>query len=403
MILESIIKEGSRLSLKVTVNGDEWTSRFAESDDITEEHIYAIGEDVINEVRQKASLRKLKEIEMYTVLATDSYQPLVCSRDEFAFNITFTTYPDVTFGDYSGIRYATEEVAVTDAELEAKIAEILSQSTSYEDKSEGTVEVGDTAKINFEGFLNGVPFEGGKADNFDLVIGSGAFVPGFEPQLVGMKCGEEKDIVITFPEDYDPELAGKETVFKVKINAILREKDAELNEEFVEAINIPGVTTVDDFRNFLKDSMVAEKSGQAAMKAETEFVRGIVSACETEIPEVIIEGYIDSALDQLKAQLKKQNMTMEQYLQMTKITEDKLKEEIRPGVTEKAKTAIVLEALAIRYNIEVTDEERQLSYQALAQQYRVPLERVASLDSDGRVTYDIRVRKAVDTVKKENM
>lgn len=403
MIIKSVKKEGTKLSFKATVNGDEWTSRFADIENLTDEHLYAAGEDVINETKEKALCRKVKEVEMYTVLATESFQPEVCTKEEFSFVITFTTYPDVKFGDYSNVKYIIEETEVTEAELEAKIAEILSQSRAYEDKSDGLVEVGDTAKIDFEGFLDGVPFEGGKAENFDLVIGSGAFIPGFEPQLVGMKCGEEKDINVTFPEMYDAELAGKDAVFRVKVNAILREKDAELNEEFVEATRIPGVTTVDEFKQYLKDMMGAEKSGKAAMQAETDFVMGIVDTCETDIPEAIIEGYVDSALDQLKAQLTQQRMTLESYLEMTNMTEDKLKEELRSGMEVKAKTAIVLEALALRYNIEVTDEEKQLAYQALAQQYRVPLERVTALDEDGRVSYDIRIRKAVDTVKKENM
>ncbi|MCF0110784.1 MAG: trigger factor, partial [Erysipelotrichaceae bacterium] len=263
-----------------------------------------------------------------------------------------------------------------------------------------TVEKGDTANIDFEGFKDDIAFEGGKGEGYDLEIGSNTFIPGFEDQLIGMTAGEEKDINVTFPEDYQAEdLAGQPVVFKVKVNEIKTKSVPELTDELVKELKLYDAETVKDLEKSVKNEIRTRKQKDAESKMNDQILGAVVDGATVEIPEVMIEDETNSMLEDVKNRLAQQGLEMDFYLQMMGKTEQDLRDDYKEEAEKRVKTRLVLKAVAKAEGIEVSVEELEDEFKALADQYQMEVAQIKQYISGTTLGNDVRMRKAVDLVK----
>ena len=309
--------------------------------------------------------------------------------------------PDVKLGDYKAIEYKVEEVKVDDKEIDDQIADLLDRKADLELKEDGEVEDGDTAVIDFEGFLNDVPFDGGKGENYDLVIGSHSFIPGFEEQLIGMKSEETKDINVTFPENYQAEnLKGKETRFTVTVHEIKKKVLPELNDEFVKELKYDGVNTVDELRNYTKDNLAKRKESEAANKAESDLMDKIAEITEVEIPEVMVKSELDNMIQNYEARMMQQGLSLAQFLKITNQTVDQLRDSMKDDVNKRIKINLALDQIAKSENVTVNDEDLNSEYDKMAEMYGMPVDDVKKYVPVDTLKDDLRMQKALDLLKK---
>ena len=281
---------------------------------------------------------------------------------------------DILLGNYKGLKANIPYIAYTEDDVNSQIATLLSGNPIRESKK-GPVEMGDTAVIDYEGFKDGVPFEGGKADGYPLGIGSGSFIPGFEEQIVGMEIGEDRDINLSFPEQYHaPELAGQAVVFKVKLHDIYTEKAAELNDEFAVSLNIPEVQSVDDLKKHIKEYLDFQVEAKKADAAREQIYDQLLESSSCLVPPAAVDAAVEMQLQQMAAQLAQQGVALEQYAQMTGKTMDNLKEELKPYAQKQAKLEAILDEIIKVENITVSDAEMDEQYELLSQKYGQQLE-----------------------------
>ena len=319
---------------------------------------------------------------------------------EFLFGLTLK--PEVKLGKYKGLDVKKKSVKVSKEEVEHEI-EHLRSHYSEEVAKEGAVSEGDIAVIDFEGFKDGVAFEGGKGENYSLKIGSHTFIPGFEEQLVGMNKDEEKDIEVTFPEDYHSEdLKGKKVTFKVKVNDIKEIRIPELNEEFFEDLGMEGINSKETLENQVKENIKARKD----MDAENEYIDALLEAAsknvEVEIPDCMISEEQERMIKQYEENLRMQGLTLEQFYQFTNSNESVLKEQMKEEATKRVTFRLMLEAIAKNENIEITDEKANEEAEKLASKYQMEkdefLKAFGGLDM---IKYDLQMRGAIDVIKGE--
>lgn len=308
--------------------------------------------------------------------------------------------PEVTLGEYTNLGVKKDAVRVTKKEIEEQVKSLQTRFAELEVKEEGTVENGDTAVIDFEGFKDGVAFDGGKGENYPLEIGSGSFIPGFEEQLVGMKAEESKDIEVTFPEAYqEPTLAGQPVIFKVTVHEIKTKVLPEINDELVAMAHIENVNTVAEFEAFVKDDMRKYKERQSDDKYTNDVLSKLVENSPVEVPNVMVERETDGLMDDFKNRLAQQGLNYEQFCQMTGQDNDAIRAQMRVDAVEKVKVRLVLEAIADKENFEVSEEETNAEYQRIADMYSMEVEKVKTLVNADNVVYDLRLRKAIDLAK----
>ena len=310
-------------------------------------------------------------------------------------------YPDVTLGDYKNLGYKVEEVKIEDKEVDDQIADLLNRKADLELKEDGEVEDGDTTVIDFEGFLDGVAFEGGKGENYDLVIGSHSFIPGFEEQLIGMKAEETKDINVTFPEDYHAsDLKGKEAVFKVTVHEIKKKVLPELNDEFVAEQKIENVNTVEELRNYTKENLSKRKESEALNKAENDLMDKLVEITESEIPEVMVNSELDMMVQNYEQRMMQQGLSLKQFLDITKQSMDDLRNSMKEDAVKRLKINLALDEIAKKENVEVLEEDLNAEYQKMADMYGMDVEEVKKYVPDSTLKDDLRLQKALDLLKK---
>ncbi len=310
-------------------------------------------------------------------------------------------YPDVTLGDYKNLGYKVEEVKIEDKEVDDQIADLLNRKADLELKEDGEVEDGDTTVIDFEGFLDGVAFEGGKGENYDLVIGSHSFIPGFEEQLIGMKAEETKDINVTFPEDYHAsDLKGKEAVFKVTVHEIKKKVLPELNDEFVTEQKIENVNTVEELRNYTKENLSKRKESEALNKAENDLMDKLVEITESEIPEVMVNSELDMMVQNYEQRMMQQGLSLKQFLDITKQSMDDLRNSMKEDAVKRLKINLALDEIAKKENVEVLEEDLNAEYQKMADMYGMDVEEVKKYVPDSTLKDDLRLQKALDLLKK---
>lgn len=308
--------------------------------------------------------------------------------------------PEVKLGDYKGLPIKKKATRVTQKDIDAEVERLQQRYADMVVKEEGNVESGDTAVIDFEGFKDGVAFDGGKAESYPLEIGSGAFIPGFEDQLIGMAKEETKDINVTFPEDYQvAELAGQPVMFKVTVHEIKTKVLPEANDELIKEAKIKDVETMEDYRAYVKKNLSERKDRENEENFTNELLEKVVANAEVEIPDAMIERETDEMVREITQRLSAQGFTLEQFAQVTGQDEEKIRAEVRQDAEKKVRVRLVLEAVAEAEQFEISDEEIDAELKAIADQYSMQIEQVRNLISHDAVSYDLRQRKALELIK----
>ena len=316
---------------------------------------------------------------------------------DFVFTAEVALKPPVKLGKYKGIEVEKMDLDVTDDEVDAEIDKQRNMNARSIDVTDRAVKDGDTVSLDFEGFVDGVAFDGGKGTDYPLTIGSGAFIPGFEEQLVGFEIGQEGDVNVKFPEDYQAEnLAGKDATFKCKVNSIRAKELPELNDEFASDA---GFDTVAEYKEDVKKKLEEKKAADEKAKREDAVVRAVIEDSEMELPEAMIETQQRQMVNEFAQRLQMQGMNMDQYLQYTGGSVDQMLAQVKPQAIERIKSRLVLEAVAEAEKIEVSDADVDAEIESMAHQYRMEVEKLKEMMSDAekkQLKSDLAVQKAAD-------
>ncbi len=325
-----------------------------------------------------------------------SLEDMQISEDNIV-TLTLSTevYPEVTLGQYKGLEVEKEEATVTDEQVAAELNR-MQQNVASTETVERAAEMGDTANIDFEGFDNGVAFEGGKGDNFDLKLGSGSFVPGFEEQVVGMTAGEEKDIDITFPEDYHAELAGKAVVFHVKCNKVTATTLPELDDEFAK--DVSEFDTLEELKADIRAKALENAQKQINSAFENACVEKAAENTTVEMPVALIESELDTQMDRFGYQLQMSGYSMEQYAKMMGGDVSTMRSAFRPQAEKQAKITVTLNKIVEEEGITVSEEEMEAEFAALAEQYQLEVAKVKEMVPASELTESLTTRKAVKVI-----
>ncbi|NNU83181.1 trigger factor [Geobacillus sp. BMUD] len=313
------------------------------------------------------------------------------------FKAKVTVKPEVKLGQYKGLEVEKMDTTVADEDVENELKRLQENYAELVVKEDGTVENGDTVVIDFEGFVDGEPFEGGKAENYSLEIGSGTFIPGFEEQLVGMKAGEEKEIQVTFPDEYHAkQLAGKAATFKVKVHEVKAKQLPALDDEFAKDVD-DEVETLDELKAKIRARLEEAKKNEAETALRNAVVEKAAANAEMDIPEVMIKNETDRMLREFDQRLQMQGMNLQMYYQFSGQDEAALREQMREDAEKRVRAALTLEAIAKAENIEVTDEEVNKELEKMAEAYKLSVDKIKELlgSLDG-VKEDLKWRKTVD-------
>ena len=311
--------------------------------------------------------------------------------------ITLATdvYPEVTLGDYKGIEVEKAEATVTDEQVQAEL-DRMAQNVASTETVERAAEMGDTANIDFEGFDNGVPFDGGKGENFDLKLGSGSFVPGFEEQVVGMTAGEEKDIDITFPENYHAELAGKPVVFHVKLNKVTATNLPALDDEFAK--DVSEFDTLDALKADIRAKALENAQKQIDNAFEQACVDKAAENTTVDMPAGLIEAELDTQMERFAYQLQMSGYSVEQYAKMMGGDLSTMRNAFRPAAEKQAKVNVTLAKIVEVENITVTDEDIAAEFEAMAKQYEMEVEKIKEMVPVEELKTSLETRKAVKVI-----
>ena len=317
--------------------------------------------------------------------------------DDNIVTLTLTTevYPEVTLGQYKGLEVEKAEADVSDAQVQAEL-DRMAENVASTETVERPAQMGDTVNIDFEGFDNGVPFEGGKGENHDLKLGSGSFVPGFEDQLVGMSAGEEKDIDITFPEDYHKDLAGKAVVFHVKVNKVTVTLVPEQDDEFAK--DVSSFETLEELKADIRAKAIAEQEKQIQSAFETAAVEKAAENTTVDMPEALIERELDTQMERFAYQLQMSGYSMEQYAKMMGGDVNTMRKAFRPTAEKQAKVSVTLEKIVEVEGITVSDEEIAAEIDSLAAQYQMEASKVKELVPAEELTESLKTRKATKII-----
>ena len=316
------------------------------------------------------------------------------------FNFVLTMRPEVKLGDYKKINVKREKAKVTAEEIEDTI-ENIRHRYAEDVLKDGEIKDGDVAVIDFEGFVDGVAFEGGKGENYSLKIGSGTFIPGFEEQLIGLKSGDEKDVEVTFPEDYHAEdLKGKKATFKVKVHEVKEVKVPELDKDFFEDLGMEGVDTKEKLEAKISESILTNKESELENKYIDELLEAAAKDTEVDIPEVMIDDELERMISQYDSHLRSQGINLEQFYKFTNSDEEALKSQMRPEAARRVKHRLMLEEIAKQEKIEISDEEANKEAERLAENYQIKKEEFLQMFGGlDLVKYDLKMRKAIDVLK----
>ena len=317
--------------------------------------------------------------------------------DDNVVTLTLTTevYPEVTLGQYKGLEVEKAEVTVSDEQVQAEL-DRMAQNVAATETVDGPAKMGDTANIDFEGFDNGVPFEGGKGENHDLKLGSGSFVPGFEEQIVGMSAGEEKDINITFPENYHEELAGKAVVFHVKVNKVTETIVPAMDDEFAK--DVSEFDTLEALKADIRAKALERAEKTAQTNFETACVDKAAENTTVDLPNALVERELDTQMERFAYQLQMGGYSMEQYAKMMGGDVSTMRNAFRPSAEKQAKVSVTLEKIAEVENVAVTDEEIADEIASLAKQYELEVEKVKKMVPAEELTESLKTRKAVQII-----
>ena len=366
------------------------------------EQMYGKGvfyEDAANALIPEAYEKALEECEETIVSSPKINVTQIEEGKSFIFTAEVALKPEVTLGQYKGVEVDKVEVSVTDEEVEADLKQ-QQENNSRTVVVERPVQDGDIAVIDYEGFIDGVAFEGGKGTNYNLTIGSHSFIDTFEDQLVGKNTGDEVEVNVTFPEKYQAEdLAGKPATFKVKINEIKAKELPELDDEFAQ--DAAGVDTLAEYKEEIKKNLTEKKETEAKKTKEDEAIQKIIDKSKMDLPEAMIETQCETMVEEFAQRIAQSGLTMEQYLQFSGMTVDQLKDQVRPEATTRIQSSLVLEQIAKEENIEVTDADIDAEVEKMAKAYGMEADKLKEYMGDAEkesMKKDIAITKAVDLI-----
>lgn len=355
--------------------------------------------DAVEEIANQVLSESVEEHDLWLV-ARPTLSIDEINEEKVILKFICAVKPEVKLGEYKNLPVKKKATRVTQKEIDAEVERLRERYADMEIKEDGTVENGDTAVIDFEGFKDDVAFEGGKGEDYPLEIGSGSFIPGFEEQLIGMSKGESRDINVTFPENYGAaDLAGQPAVFKVTVKDIKCKVLPEANDELVKEAKIKDVETLEDYRAYMKKSLSENKERENEENFTNELLTKIVENAEVEIPDAMIDSETDQMVNEFKQRLSAQGFTLEQFAAVTGQDEEIIRGEMRKDAEKKVNVRLVLEAIAEAEDLTVSDEDINAELQGIADQYGMPLEQVKQLISNDAVSYDLRQRKALELIK----
>ena len=362
-----------------------------------QESLYMDAADICLEI---AYTKMIKDNEGLEIVSQPQVDLTTVNESGLEFKFTLTLKPEVKLGKYKDLDVKKEKVEVTKEEIDEAIAEMQNRFAENVIK-EGKVENGDIAVIDFEGFKDGTPFDGGKGENYSLKIGSKTFIPGFEEQVIGMEVNEEKEIEVTFPEDYHSEdLKGALVTFKVKVNEIKGIKIPELNKDFYEDLGMEGVNDLKSLEEQIKETIKARKEMNADNKFVDELLEAIAKDTKIDIPEVMINEEVDRMLKQYEENLKMQGITLDLFYQYTSSNEEALREQMKEEGTKRVTFRLMLEQIAKEEKINITDEEVEKEATTLAKKYE--MEKDEFLNAFGgldMIKYDLTMRQTLDLIR----
>ncbi|EGT3747159.1 TPA: trigger factor [Clostridioides difficile] len=419
MKAELIKKEGNKVTLKITVDNNKFEAavnkaynksrnkynipgfRKGKAPRIVIETQYGKGifyNDAIEILFPEVYPEVIKELDIDPIDNPDLDIEEISKDNGLVMVLNVEVKPEFELGNYKGIEIAKVENTVSDENVDAKLQEMVEKNARLVSVEDKALEDGDTAIIDFEGFENGVAFDGGKGENYNLVIGSNTFIPGFEEQLLGKKAGEEVEVNVTFPEEYhSQDLAGKPVVFNVKINDVKVKELSALDDEFAK--DTSEFDSLDELKADVRAKLEEEAKNRADAETRNSVVEKVAENTEIEIPEVMIQHQIDNMLNELNYQLQYQGFGLQQLLEMTGRTMEELREERKEDAKKLVKSSLVLEAITKAEGIEATEEEFKAELEKMASAYNMEVEKIeASLrDADKEdIKGQIKIRKTID-------
>ena len=354
-------------------------------------------DDAANEIIPKAYADAYDECELEIVSRPEINIVQIEKGKPFIFTAEVATKPEVTLGEYKGLEVDKISTRVTQKEVEAKIEEEAEKNARTVTVEDRAVQDGDEVILDFEGFVDGEAFEGGKGENYPLTIGSGSFIPGFEEQLVGAEAEKEVEVKVTFPEDYHAEeLKGKEAVFKCTVHEIKAKELPEIDDEF--AAEVSEFDTLDEYKADVKAKIKEQKATDGKRKQEDQAVEQAIKNASYEIPDAMVDTQISQMANDFAQRIQSQGLTMEQYYQFTGMTEEKMNEEFKPQAVKRIETRLVLEAIAKAENIEISDEKLDEEIAKMAEAYKMEADKLKEFMGDAekkQMKEDMAVQEAV--------
>ena len=367
------------------------------------EKMYGTGvfyEDAANDLIPTAYAEALKDCDLEIVSRPEINVTQIESGKPFIFTAEVAVKPEVTLGEYKGVEVEKSNVEVTDEDINKEVDKERENNSRTIDVDDRAVESGDIIKLDFDGSVDGVPFAGGKAENYTLTIGSGSFIPGFEDQLIGTKIGEDKDVTVTFPEDYhEKSLAGKEAVFKCKVNAITVKELPDADDEF--ASEVSEFETLAEYKEDIKKKLTEKKEKEARAKKEAQAVEKAVENATMEIPDAMIDTQVQSMMEDFARRMQSQGLSLEQYFQFAGMDAKKMHDQMKPEALKRIQNSLVLEAVAKAENIEISDEKVDEEIAKMAEAYKMEVEKLKGIIGDSerdQMKKDLAVQAAADLI-----
>lgn len=337
------------------------------------------------------------------VVGVNSYSIEKISKEEgIEAKLTITVQPEVKIDGYKGIEVVKESVEPTAEEIDSEIERVRQRNSRVVTVEDRAAEDGDIVVIDFDGYTDGKQFDGGKAENFDLTLGSGQFIPGFEEQVVGHNVDDEFDVKVKFPEDYHAEeLKGKDATFKIKLHEIKHRELPDVDDEFVK--DVSEFDTLEEYRKDLENSIRTRKEHAAETSTEQQLIKAIVDKVEADVPQMMIDREVDEIINSFDMQLRDQGMNLETYLKYTQGTVEALQEQYRERAEQQVKVRLGLAKIAEQESLEVTDEEIEAEYKKIADAYGMPIENVKAMVRSKDISKDVANQKAMDLVKESTV
>lgn len=321
-------------------------------------------------------------------------------EDELKVIFNIAVKPEFELGEYKGLSATKETAVVEESEIDAQLEGLRAQSASLEVQDK-VAEIGDTVVIDFEGFKDGVAFEGGKAESYPLELGSNSFIPGFEEKLVGTKTGDEVEVDITFPENYQAaDLAGQPVVFKVKVHEVKVKKEAELNDEFAASLGVETISNMAELKEDISKRILEQKQAETENKYTNDLVAQIADKTKMDVPQLMIDGEVDALYQQFMQRLAQQGLNEEMFLQMSQQSKEDIRKEMETDALNKIKYTLILEAIAQKEGIEISEADLDAEYEKMAQMYGMPVEQIKQMLPDtASLEFELKMQKAADIIK----